>query len=294
MLRKAPWILSVGVLGLGIFLVLFGSASASSSAPPPDFTVSGTVTANQGTAGTHPWPVSGTVSGTVDVTSLPSLPAGTNHIGQVGVDNFPSTQPVSGSVGVNNFPSTQPVSGSVGVNNFPSTQPVSGSVGVNNFPSTQQVSGTVTANQGTNPWVVTEAEPNAMFDSGSVPFDSNLSTQVAEPATGQDLIIESVHVSALCGSTIQCEVVLILGQPNGASTCTTSNEILDDVLIQPSETLSGSPPQVVSQPSQTLYVLPYSPGLLIPNGCALSAIGLDLSSGSFPSTVSATGYEVSA
>lgn len=56
------------------------------------------------------------VGGAVDVTSLPSIPAGSNAIGSVSVSNFPATQPVSGSVSVSNFPATQPVSGSVTVN----------------------------------------------------------------------------------------------------------------------------------------------------------------------------------
>lgn len=38
-----------------------------------------------------------------------AIPAGTNHIGGVNVDNFPATQSVSGTVGVNNFPATQDV-----------------------------------------------------------------------------------------------------------------------------------------------------------------------------------------
>lgn len=108
--------------------------------------------------------VAATQSGTWDIGSistLPSLPAGSNAIGSVSVSNFPATQPVSGSVAVSNFPATQPVSGTVGVSslpsipagsnaigsvsvsNFPATQPVSGSVSVSNFPATQPVSGTV-------------------------------------------------------------------------------------------------------------------------------------------------------
>ena len=101
------------------------------------------------------------VSGTVAISSLPSLPIGSNSIGSVSVSNFPATQPVSGSVSVlslpslpagsnalgsvsvSNFPSSQAVSGTVGVSNFPSSQTVSGSVSVSNFPSTQAVSGTV-------------------------------------------------------------------------------------------------------------------------------------------------------
>lgn len=75
------------------------------------------------------------------------------HLGNVVVTNFPSTQKVtvqnpSIPVAVNNFPATQPVSGSVGVtgtvgiSNFPATQPVSGSVGVSNFPASQAVRNT--------------------------------------------------------------------------------------------------------------------------------------------------------
>ena len=265
MLRRSSRKVVVGVLGFiaGSLVVgvLFGSASATTPPAPPVFSVTGTVTANQGTPGTKPWPVFGTI----------------------GLSNFPL------GFNVNNFPSTQPVSGTVGVNNFPSNQQVSGTVGVNNFPSNQQVSGTVTANQGTNPWVVTEAEPGALFDSASVKFTEPL-IQVAEPPTSQALIIESIHVSAICLPTVACEVDIHVGQPSGASSCPNADQVVDNVLIQPSETLSGSPPQLVPQPSQTLYVLPYSPGLLIPNGCALNAIGASIAGG----YVSATGYEVPA
>ena len=41
------------------------------------------------------------VSGTVGVSSLPALPAGSNAIGSVSVSNFPATQPVSGTVTAN-------------------------------------------------------------------------------------------------------------------------------------------------------------------------------------------------
>lgn len=56
------------------------------------------------------FPATQPVSGTVAVSSLPSIPAGANAIGSVSVSNFPATQPVSGSVAVTNFPATQPIS----------------------------------------------------------------------------------------------------------------------------------------------------------------------------------------
>ncbi len=74
----------------------------------------------------------------------------------------------SGKIGVNNFPTTQPVSGSVNVGNFPATQPISGSVSVGNFPATQsinlsQVSGT--AHSVNNP-VLTEDQLRAWIANG--------------------------------------------------------------------------------------------------------------------------------
>ena len=54
--------------------------------------------------------VIGTGTFATQVTSLPSIPAGSNAIGSVSVSNFPSTQAVSGTVAVSNFPATQPIS----------------------------------------------------------------------------------------------------------------------------------------------------------------------------------------
>jgi hypothetical protein len=118
------------------------------------------------------FPVTQAVSGSVAVSSLPSLTAGSAAIGSVSVSNFPvsqavtgafypAIQPVSGYVSVSNFPATQPVSGtvsvtslpalsagsaaigSVSISNFPPLQPVSGTISVSNFPGTQPVSGTL-------------------------------------------------------------------------------------------------------------------------------------------------------
>jgi hypothetical protein len=63
-----------------------------------------------------------TVAGTVAVSALPALPAGSNAIGTVSVTNFPSTQTVAGVVSVSNFPATQPVSGTLNIGNNPGVQ----------------------------------------------------------------------------------------------------------------------------------------------------------------------------
>lgn len=94
--------LAVGITGL-----------ASASAGPS------TVIANQGAAGTSPWPVSG-------VLGISNFPSGYD------VNNFPS------GFNVNNWPLSQAVSGTVGLDpahngvsvNFPATQNIAGNVGV--------------------------------------------------------------------------------------------------------------------------------------------------------------------
>ena len=74
------------------------------------------------------FPATQAVSGTVGVSSLPALPAGSNAIGSVSVGNFPATQTVSGTVAVSSLPAlpagTNAI-GSVSVGNFPATQAVS-------------------------------------------------------------------------------------------------------------------------------------------------------------------------
>lgn len=144
-----------------------------------------TVTANQGTAGGSPWPVTGPLTDT-QLRATPVPVSGTisgslgrswtllNTTDSVNVGNFPVTQAVTGTF----FQATQPVSGSMGrtwsllnttdsvnVGNFPSTQAVTGTffqatqpvsiaapVAVTGtfFQATQPVSGTITANAGTN------------------------------------------------------------------------------------------------------------------------------------------------
>ncbi len=96
--------------------------------------------------------------GFVDINSLPALPAGSNAIGTVAVANFPTTVALSagsnaiGTVAVANFPATVTLSagsnaiGTVAVANFPATVALSagsnavGSVSVSNLPATQAVS----------------------------------------------------------------------------------------------------------------------------------------------------------
>jgi len=82
-IRKNPWVLWAGGLVFVIASLVFGSLRVASAAPPG---LQGLpVTANQGTAGSAPWPVSAT--------------------GTIGVNNFPATQNVSGSIQVDE---TQP------------------------------------------------------------------------------------------------------------------------------------------------------------------------------------------
>ncbi len=68
------------------------------------------------------------VSGTLAVSALPALPAGSNAIGSVSVSNLPATQPVSGTLAVSALPALSAggnAIGSVSVSNLPATQPVS-------------------------------------------------------------------------------------------------------------------------------------------------------------------------
>lgn len=69
--------------------------SALNTKVPANLTVTSTRLLVDGSGVTQP------VSGTVAVSSLPSIPAGSNAIGSVSVSNFPATQPVSGTVTAN-------------------------------------------------------------------------------------------------------------------------------------------------------------------------------------------------
>lgn len=60
------------------------------------------------------------------------------------------------------------------------TQPISGSVDIGNFPAVQSISGSVTANQGTNPWVVS----GSVFTTPAVgTLDAFARQRVSEPYT---------------------------------------------------------------------------------------------------------------
>ena len=94
-LHKAPWVISVGCLGICVGAIVVESVGAAGATPMPPVV---TVTANQGAPGTHAWLISGEVS----------------------VDNLPSTQPVSGNVGITgSLPTSANKIGSVTVSNLP-------------------------------------------------------------------------------------------------------------------------------------------------------------------------------
>lgn len=134
------------------------------------------------------------VTGNVAVTNFPANQA-------VNVTNFPATQTIAGNVAVTNFPANQ----AVNVTNFPAVQPVSGNVAVTNFPATQTIAGTVTANQGTNPWVVSLASTTI---TGTVAV-----TQSGAWTTGRTWNLTSANDSV---STVQSGAwnVGITGTPN--------------------------------------------------------------------------------
>src|SRR5208337_4981741 len=73
----------------------------------------------------------------VTISSLPSLPAGSNVIGKVDIQDG-SGNPLSSTSGALD----------VEIQNFPATQAISGTVAVSNFPSAYAVT------QSTSPWIV--------------------------------------------------------------------------------------------------------------------------------------------
>lgn len=213
--------------------------------------VSGTVTANQGT---NPWVITGSVqatlapaanqsvSGTVGasvigltpvaVTNTPSI-SGTVLVGNTNVN-------VSGSVVsfINNTPAvsvqgTVFVSGSVVTvgSSAPANQSVSGAVSVSNFPTTQNVSGSVVAFQGTNPFIITGSVQGS-FSAG------NSSVQVLNFPANQS-------VSGTVGASI-------LGNVNTTITSVaTVGGFLNVNLVGGSILTSSTPNQSVSGTVQT-------------------------------------------
>jgi hypothetical protein len=109
MAQRRPWFLWIGGASFLVGSLVAGSVSLAASAGAPTFT------ANQGSAGNSPWPVTA------------SQGTGPGSGGAWKVDGSGVTQPVSGTVGID-----QTTSGANGVTvkNLPSSQTVNGSVGL--------------------------------------------------------------------------------------------------------------------------------------------------------------------
>lgn len=143
----------------------------------------------------------------VGVLSLPSIPAGSNNIGIVGVTGpITVVQPTGSSlhVSVDSVPTTT-VTGTVAatqsgawttgrtwaltsadiVTALQGTSPwiVSGTVGINNFPATQPVSGTVTVNQGTSPWVVSGTVTANIGTTNGLALDTSVNSLLKPAST---------------------------------------------------------------------------------------------------------------
>lgn len=112
-------------------------------------TVSGTVTANQGTT---PWVIGGDVNihdsaGNVLTSTGGALDVNVSFPGTVTVNQGTSPWVVSGTVAAAQ-------NGAWSTDRTWALSSGTDSVNVDNFPAVQPISGTVTANQGTSPWVV--------------------------------------------------------------------------------------------------------------------------------------------
>jgi hypothetical protein len=101
MAQRRPWFLWIGGACFLVGSLVAGSVSLASSATNGP-TVSGTVTANQGTPGSSAWPVSASQSGSWDVGVSGSLPAGSNNIGHVNVDSLPPVEGVTRNLAASN------------------------------------------------------------------------------------------------------------------------------------------------------------------------------------------------
>ena len=154
-----------------------GTNSAAVQATPPAGTEFGLVTRNI-PSGTQ------AVSGTVAVSSLPSIPAGANAIGSVSVSNFPATQPVSGTVAVSNFPTTQAVSGTVTAN-------IGTTNGLALDTSVQATQGTVTAGTAATRSTLTGGQFNT-----SLPTLTNGQQVATQVDSSGRLLISSIPAGA--------------------------------------------------------------------------------------------------
>jgi len=162
---------------------------------------SSTVTANQGTPNTNAnaWPVNiENFPGTQPVSlavNTPTIAAGTNAIGTVGITSLPALPAGTNSIG------------SISNTSFTATQATGANlhVDVDNLPATQPVSGTVTANAGTNLNTSTlaleaggnlatlTADNNQRYGGGLTPYAKILTTSDSiTPATGKSLQVNWV------------------------------------------------------------------------------------------------------
>lgn len=190
-------------------------------------TVSGTITANQGSAGESPWPViiSGdtitiTVSGSISVSNLPitQTVSGTVSVSNfpttqtVSVSNFPTTQTVSGSISVSNLPTTQTVSGTISVSNFPATQTISGTISVSNLPTTQTISGTISISnlpttQTISGTISISNLPTTQTVSGTVSAQQQASTTGGWSNYFANAIKGTVTISSAAGKFAGCALI---------------------------------------------------------------------------------------
>lgn len=216
-----------------LLIILVISISASAQTPPPGSvilrgatdntkignvgdslkvtgtsTISGTVTANQGTQGSSgsPWWVN------VTNASIPVTQSGTWTVGAT-ISNFPATQAVTQSTSpwVVSLPSgastsALQTSGNASLTSIDGKTPalVSGRVPVDGSGVTQPVSGTVTANQGTSPWVIsgsviTDPDPNSNSNLSARQTVTSSESTVVAPANAVGVIFEceSVNVDNL-------------------------------------------------------------------------------------------------
>lgn len=238
-------------------------------------TVSGSVTANQGTPNTvaNSWPVE--VTDGTNILGTPTHPVRVDPTGT-------TTQPVSGSVSVSNFPVTQPVSGTVvaeieghagatldSAAGTPNTQavtiqgnasgvavPVSGTF----FQATQPVSGTVTANQGTSPWVTSDnnAVAQGSTTSGEKGFLGLGAVTTAAPTytTGQSdpLSLTTAGALRVDGSGVTQPVSGTVTTTPPANASTNITQVGGSALSEGQKTSAASVPVVIASDQSAIPV----------------------------------------
>jgi hypothetical protein len=164
-LRRAPGWVAVLVVGLigGMMLVQPGSAAPPDDKPEPDTPVAEQNLDSNGYIAVHE-------QGTANV----NVTGGNMTVG----GTIAATQSGTWTVGVNNFPSIQPVSGTVSVGNLPTTQ----NVNVTN--SSIPVAGTVEiGNSSTNPVHVQEVTASAAgYGAAAIDSRPGYSTTLTVPS----------------------------------------------------------------------------------------------------------------